>query len=58
MSGLDLGPHGEAGGAHDVGAGTIVGPRRGVQATGHGLGHQGVVGGVVLDRVDAVPKRS
>jgi hypothetical protein len=37
-----------------VGAGAVVGPRRGVQAVGHRDGHQFVVGGVVLDLVDAV----
>ncbi len=54
MTRLDLRPHGEAGGAHDVGTRAVVGPRRRVQAAGDRLGHQRVVGGVVLDGVDAV----
>jgi hypothetical protein len=37
-----------------VGAGPVVGPRRGVQAVADGDAHQRVVGGVVLDLVDAV----
>ena len=56
MTGLDLSPHGEAGRPHDVGAATIVRPRCGMEAAGHRFGHQRVVGGVVLDGVDAVPE--
>ena len=41
-------------GADDVGARPVVGPRRGVQAVADGHLHQLVVGGVVLDLVDAM----
>ena len=47
-------PDRHLGGAHDVGAGPIVGPRCGMQAVADRHRHQLVVGGVVLDLVDAV----
>jgi hypothetical protein len=47
-------PHRGLGGADDVRARAVVGPRRGVQAVADRDRHQLVVGRVVLDLVDAV----
>ena len=47
-------PHRGLRGANDVGTGPVVRPRGGVQAVADGDRHQLVVGGVVLDLVDAV----
>ena len=47
-------PHRGLRGAHDVRAGAVVGPWRGVQAVADRDRHQLVVGRVVLDLVDAV----
>ena len=48
------GPDAHLGRAHHMGAGTVVGPRGGVQSVGDGRAHQLVIGRVVLDLVDAV----
>ena len=48
-------PDSHLGGANDVGARAIIGPGRGVQSVADRGAHQFVIGGVVLDLVDAIP---
>ncbi len=47
-------PHTHLGGPHDVGPGSFVGPRRGVQSVGDRGAHQFVIGRVIFDLVDAM----
>ncbi len=63
MAGLDLAPGGEARRADHMRARLLalepigpVGPGCSVQTEADRLGHQLVIGGVVIDRVDAVPE--
>lgn len=54
MAGVDLTPEVEAGGASHVGAGPDVLPGSGVQAGAHRHFHEPVIGGVVVDPIQAV----
>ena len=54
MSGFGC-PDAHLGRTHDMGSRSVVGPGRGVQAVADRDAHEFVVGGVVLDLIDAIP---